>query len=224
MSVLTRSSEQAWSASDEETALRAALSMDSGETFLTAAAPVVKRDANGRPVYRRTAALDEGGISWSARMKRDARTSITGLWNDIALAGMLAASLPEKMWITRHDERVRDEHRAADGQIVPIDQPFIVDGFALKYPGDRSAPIHLTVNCRCVVVGVGVPFSDEPDLPDWIDLPLAIASDREQRMRWVLAILAAIAVFAIANELADDPDEWAEEDRERFLSERPNLD
>jgi hypothetical protein len=152
MSVLSRSSEQAWSLAEEEVALRAALSMESGETFLTAAAPVVKRDDDGKPIYRRTANLDEGGISWVARMRRDARTAVTGLYGDLATEQMERAGAITKRWVTRRDERVREPHAAADGQTVPLDQPFIVDGFAMRYPGDRNAPAYLTINCRCVTV------------------------------------------------------------------------
>jgi hypothetical protein len=161
MAVLTRSSEQAWSATDEEVALRAALSMEGGETFLTAAAPVVKRDEDGKPIYRRTAALDEGGISWVARMRRDARTAITGLYGNLSTEQMRQAGMPTKMWVTRRDERVRDAHAAADGQAVPINQPFIIDGFAMEYPGDRNAPTYLTVNCRCVTTSPGGQFAQQ---------------------------------------------------------------
>jgi len=150
MAVLSRSTEQAWTAADEEAALRAALSMDSGETFLTAAAPILKYDQDGRPIYRRTANLDEEGISWVARMRRDARTAVTGLYGNLSTEQMRQAGMPTKMWVTRRDERVRDAHAAADRQVVPIGQPFVIDGFSLMYPGDRSAPTYLTVNCRCV--------------------------------------------------------------------------
>jgi hypothetical protein len=31
-------------------------------------------------------------------------------------------------------------------------EPFMVGGYAMQYPGDESAPYHLTINCRCVLV------------------------------------------------------------------------
>jgi len=165
MSVLARSEEQAWSKTDMEAALRAALSVESAETFLTAAAPVVQKDENGRPVYRRTAGLDVGGVNWKARLFQEARTAITGLWNDLAVEGIALAAIPDKMWVTRHDERVREEHAEADGQVVPVDEPFYVGGYPMKHPGDRSAPVHLTINCRCIVVGAGgeTQFGQHPD-------------------------------------------------------------
>jgi hypothetical protein len=55
-------------------------------------------------------------------------------------------------WETMKDDRVRDTHIAVDGQTVPIDEPFIVDGYRLMFPGDISddPPADLVVNCRCM--------------------------------------------------------------------------
>jgi hypothetical protein len=161
MAVFQRASEQAWSTTDTVEALRAALSPDGGETFLvpltasamlTAAAPVVKRDAEGKPIYRATAGLDQGGMNWADRMKRDARTAATGLDGTITLAAMRTQGVETKRWVTRRDERVRPAHAGADGQTVPVSEPFIVGGYSMMHPGDRNAPIDLTVNCRCIMI------------------------------------------------------------------------
>ncbi|WQY99811.1 hypothetical protein [Microbacterium phage MO526] len=110
-----------------------------------------------RPARRRSGAdwgaLDQGGMSWMDRMKRDARTSVTGLDGILSTAEMGRQGVPFKMWVTRRDERVRHEHATADQQTVPTDQPFAVGGYPMMHPGDRSAPAHLTVNCRCVTIG-----------------------------------------------------------------------
>lgn len=54
-------------------------------------------------------------------------------------------------WVTVGDEKVRAAHVAADGQIRKINEPFIVDGEALRYPGDTSlgASAGNVINCRC---------------------------------------------------------------------------
>ena len=57
----------------------------------------------------------------------------------------------KKTWISERDKNVRPEHAALDGQTVPIGEPFAVMGESIKYPGDPSAPLHLTINCRCKV-------------------------------------------------------------------------
>ena len=54
-----------------------------------------------------------------------------------------------KIWRTVHDNRVRDAHAAMDGVSVPWTEDFIVDGYKMIGPGDRSAPAYLWYNCRC---------------------------------------------------------------------------
>ena len=58
-------------------------------------------------------------------------------------------------WETMKDERVRSKHVAVDGQTKPINEPFIVDGYKLMFPGDTltsNPPGELTILCRCVEV------------------------------------------------------------------------
>lgn len=60
----------------------------------------------------------------------------------------------KQMWRATLDGRTRHTHRLLDSQVVDIGQPFEVDGYELKYPGDPSAPGYLVYNCRCTVVSV----------------------------------------------------------------------
>lgn len=55
-------------------------------------------------------------------------------------------------WVSMMDERVRISHWNADGQTVPVNEPFIVGGYKMMFPLDDSlgAPITEIVNCRCV--------------------------------------------------------------------------
>lgn len=54
-------------------------------------------------------------------------------------------------WMTFGDEKVRVTHRLADMQTKPIDEPFIIGGFEMMFPGDSSlgAPPQEIINCRC---------------------------------------------------------------------------
>ena len=63
----------------------------------------------------------------------------------------IAPSEAMKQWDTVGDSNVRDAHIAADGQQVPINEPFIVDGESLMFPGDTSlgASAGNIINCRC---------------------------------------------------------------------------
>jgi hypothetical protein len=54
-----------------------------------------------------------------------------------------------KEWIAAADERTREDHVAADGQVVSMDEPFIVGGVSMMFPGDPSAPAEQVCNCRC---------------------------------------------------------------------------
>ena len=59
-----------------------------------------------------------------------------------------------KRWVATDDDRTRPSHRQADGQEVPFDQPFIVGGEKLMYPGDPSGSAGNVINCRCTVVTI----------------------------------------------------------------------
>lgn len=81
--------------------------------------------------------------------------------------------VPYKKWLSLHDDRVRDTHREADGQIQLAQDAYTVGGAFLMYPCDPSGPIEETVNCRCVQNGCnerGNPVSDQTALDDWINL------------------------------------------------------
>lgn len=68
--------------------------------------------------------------------------------------GQPRASEILKRWDSRGDSIVRPSHVLADGQVVPVNQPFIVGGERLMFPGDRSlgASTKNVINCRCSAV------------------------------------------------------------------------
>jgi uncharacterized protein with gpF-like domain len=89
---------------------------------------------------------------------RAARTAITEAENAGRQAG--AEQLEEKgvilnkRWIATNDDRTRDAHMEANGQIVGNDEPFVVGGEELMFPGDDSlgASGWNLYNCRCTRV------------------------------------------------------------------------
>lgn len=62
----------------------------------------------------------------------------------------------EREWLAANDDRTRDSHRAANGQKRKIDEPFVVGGYRMMYPGDATlgAPAREFVNCRCTTLPV----------------------------------------------------------------------
>ena len=57
----------------------------------------------------------------------------------------------KKVWRAVHDNKTREAHRQASGQVQDFDKPFIVGGEKLMYPQDKSlgASVWNTINCRC---------------------------------------------------------------------------
>jgi uncharacterized protein with gpF-like domain len=79
-----------------------------------------------------------------------ARTETHGAANFGSQEAAASTGLPlRKEWLAAEDERTRETHVEADGQIVGMDDAFLVGGFPMQYPGDPSAPPEETVNCRC---------------------------------------------------------------------------
>lgn len=56
-----------------------------------------------------------------------------------------------KEWVATSDDRTREWHIDADGQTVPFDEPFDVDGEPMMYPGDPAGSPENVINCRCAV-------------------------------------------------------------------------
>jgi len=56
-----------------------------------------------------------------------------------------------KRWQTVGDNKVRASHRAVNGQVVDIDEPFQIGTSLLMYPGDASlgADVEEFIRCRC---------------------------------------------------------------------------
>jgi HK97 family phage portal protein len=63
--------------------------------------------------------------------------------------GSASAGVQKKRWVARSDDKVRSAHRALNGKTVDISSGFVVDGVAIRFPGDPLAPPALTMNCRC---------------------------------------------------------------------------
>lgn len=144
--VLSAGAVEGWSRATTANQIRLALRLDAGPSELVAAG---RGPRHGAPWDK----LDQGGMSFMDRMKRDARTATTGLDGMLTIVQLEKQGFTRKRWKTRHDDKVRDTHREADGQTVPLDEAFEVGGYPLMYPGERGAPPALTYNCRCVLVG-----------------------------------------------------------------------
>lgn len=80
-----------------------------------------------------------------------ARTELVSVGNGAAMVSAKAAGVPGdmKVWLATPDTRTRPTHADADGQSVPLDQPFTVGGEDAEYPGDPGLSLDGRGNCRC---------------------------------------------------------------------------
>lgn len=101
-------------------------------------------------------ALDAEQSYWQVRANRIARTEAVGSYNAATLAALADEGVTGKQWVSTRDARTRPTHIAADGQTVPLGEPFIVGGSALMMPGDPSGPASDTINCRCTIINADV--------------------------------------------------------------------
>jgi HK97 family phage portal protein len=81
-----------------------------------------------------------------------ARTEVVAASNYGAMqAAAQSGLILNKVWLATDDARTRPDHAAADGQEVPMDDPFIVGGEELMQPGDPSGSAGNIIQCRCTV-------------------------------------------------------------------------
>lgn len=95
-----------------------------------------------------------GSENWASRARTVAVTEVNRAYNmgAVALGQRADAADPRvltKRWDSREDSRTRAAHVAADGQTVPVFQPYMVDREQLMSPGDPSGSAHNVINCRC---------------------------------------------------------------------------
>lgn len=79
-------------------------------------------------------------------------TELTAAYAAQQIERMAREGIRYKQWLTMRDEKVRDSHAAADGQVRHITATFAIGGEALMVPGDPSGSPAQTYNCRCIVI------------------------------------------------------------------------
>lgn len=134
---------QALGAQGRRQAVRVALGLDAtGPTDLAALGTA----AAGRMLTR------EGAFNWLGSIDSVARTASTADFAQQQIQEGRDEGYRLKRWSTRFDDRVRDTHRAADRQTVPLDAAFTVGGEVLAFPGDPNGSLEETINCRCLII------------------------------------------------------------------------
>ncbi len=92
-----------------------------------------------------------------SRARTIAQTAATPVFESGQHLAFTDAGILERSWLTQRDGDVRKgpvyNHQAADGQVQKIDEPFLVSGESLMYPGDTTGSAGNVINCRCTVLG-----------------------------------------------------------------------
>ena len=85
--------------------------------------------------------------------ERIARTEISTASNHGAFIGAESTGLQlRKIWLTNMDGRERDSHAMANGQSVPMNEPFSVGNSKLMHAGDARGLPEDVIMCRCVTI------------------------------------------------------------------------
>lgn len=115
---------------------------------------------------------------WQA--ERLARTDLVSLANESSLRSVKTMHEDDqpryKIWLTAQDERVRPTHVEGNRQAQLLDDPFVIGGSTLRYPGDPQAPPGEIMNCRCTIVYSDVPDPELSYSPDPSEEELAMAA------------------------------------------------
>lgn len=96
-------------------------------------------------------------VASTSRSEMIARTEVNSAYGgSTRLAG---DQLPQDVlggyeWVSTRDARTRDDHAAADGQVIVQDATFDVGGEPLQYPGDPSGSADNVINCRCTLISL----------------------------------------------------------------------
>jgi HK97 family phage portal protein len=110
---------------------------------------------------------EAAGANWASGLATHAATATVNGAADAAAGGYSAHANVGilRLWRARMDERTRPTHRAANGQLQPFGNPFVVGTALLRYPGDPFGPMRETAGCRCLIAlrADGVPIPQRPE-------------------------------------------------------------
>jgi hypothetical protein len=97
--------------------------------------------------------------------RRIAMTETSAAYGFARDKAMADAGVEYKIWLSSHGPNVRPAHAAAEldygpDNAIPLDEPFIVDGEELMYPGDPDGSPGNIINCQCVQLAAKPPKED----------------------------------------------------------------
>ena len=88
------------------------------------------------------------------RVKFNAENEANNVLNYGEFQDAIEAGYTKKRWRSMRDKKVRPSQREVDGEIIPIEDTFVVGDTLLRFPGDDeydTSDGEQTVGCRCTL-------------------------------------------------------------------------
>ena len=124
-----------------------------GEMVNTTRKYLSRLNLEAKEEEERKKALRDFARTQKPRADKITRTETTNAMNKAQFVALESSKLPyEKAWVAMRDERTRIGHFLMNPlEFIPANEPFIVSGERLQYPGDVSlgASPWNVINCRC---------------------------------------------------------------------------
>lgn len=176
----------------EERALKRGIDLEFGKKQITKTVTSGILQGKSIPQMAKDLRLHIASMNQASAV-RAARTATTAAENAGRQDGFIAAEKMgikcPKRWIATKDNKTRHDHGVADGQVVDAKEPFIVGGFKMMFPCDKSmgAPGHEIYCCRCSTAYVqdkrleAEPRKMRVQTPEYI---AALESEEKERERY----------------------------------------
>jgi hypothetical protein len=90
-----------------------------------------------------------------AQLHRISKTETHSVYNQSKYETMLQSTACKgKQWLSSGLDKMREWHAEADGQTQYVEDPFIVNGEDLMYPGDPAGDASNIINCECTMTPI----------------------------------------------------------------------
>lgn len=125
------------------------------ELWMNARDAIAEGVSEGESIPEISARIQESIDVTAPRSRVIARTEVLGARNAASfLTAQRAGVGMDKEWISTPDDRTRESHIDAGGQIVGMNDSFTVGTASLRYPGDPDGPPEEVIQCRCTIAYV----------------------------------------------------------------------
>jgi hypothetical protein len=112
------------------------------------------RQGTGHDITTQALKTEFKGMT-EAQLHRISRTETHSVYNQSKFETMLQSqAVKGKQWLSSGLPNMRDWHAEADGQTQYVEDPFIVNGEDLMYPGDPNGSVENIIYCECTMTPV----------------------------------------------------------------------